>query len=453
MKYRISDYVISFEEGKDIILWSTMHAKGFVIQRNEFITKLLNKEEFCLNELKKNSVLWELYNNKVILSKSEQENEYKIVDYRYNNTVYNRTHMAITIIPTDACNFKCIYCYQPNVQKNYMTIETADKIIKMIEKCKQLRSLNVSLFGGEPLCNKKVVFYLMEKLNKICTEKSIHLIAQITTNASLLDKETFEKLISLKVLLYQITIDGSRITHNIQRPFYNGQPSYDIILSNIKDIKSVKSNVFKIGIRSNCSELFTDKDMDDFFEDLNNIIKNDKRFYYFFQWVKNWGGERIKGMAPNLLSDNLAIDKYGKWMFNSIEKGINTANYMQIKPMCIMCSASAYYSFIINYDGKLHKCDSGMYGKLADINEIGYISDNGNLYIDDTKNAMWIEREYDKEKCIYCPQYPLCCGALCPNIRLSKKTVKCDLEHKFIKVIMRSFYKQGLLNKIGDNNV
>ncbi len=155
-------------------------------------------------------ITYEQYNTEELLVKNFR-------DYQ----VFDNSFMSLTLIPTDKCNFNCLYCYQSDTVHD-MSIETADSIVKMIERNRALRTLHISWFGGEPLCNKKIVFYLMERINEICRRNKVVLMGDMTTNASLLDLETFSRLYELRVLNYQITIDGCRKTHNQQRPANGG---------------------------------------------------------------------------------------------------------------------------------------------------------------------------------------------------------------------------------------
>lgn len=450
MKYIISKYVINERVDDKIIIWSTLKSKGFVFYYNENIEILLNRVPLEFVEIENDKVFNKLHSEGIILKESDADNEFRLLNYIYNSAIYSNTHLSITIIPTDACNFKCVYCYQSSLEKHYMSENIADRIVNMIKKNKSLKSLNISWFGGEPLCNKKIVIYTMEKINEVCKENKIHLLSQITTNASLLDLATFNKLVSLKVIFYQITIDGSKETHNLQRPYKNGQASYDDILKNIRDIQAnAKTNVFKIGIRTNCSELIDREDMKEMFEDLSTIIKDDERFYFFFQWVKNWGGERIENLDCELLKDNQAIYKYGEYMADSIESDIHTGGLMQIKSLCGVCSASAKFSFIINYDGTIHKCDSAIYGEYADLNKVGYINEYGNIILDDKKNSIWIENRFNDLECRECAQLPLCNGAPCPLAVIRENRKVCNKDDEFIRILIRSFYKQGKIELVG----
>ena len=70
---------------------------------------------------------------------------------RYLQSQYNRDSLAITIMPTDSCNFKCFYCFQDK-KALHMSNDTAKALVNFIDsKLYGVKTLKVTWFGGEPL--------------------------------------------------------------------------------------------------------------------------------------------------------------------------------------------------------------------------------------------------------------------------------------------------------------
>ena len=59
----------------------------------------------------------------------------------------------------------------------------------------------------------------------------------MTTNGFFLDKTMFDMLYKLKIYNYQITIDGEKEHHDKYRVTHNGKGTYDVIMSNLLNIK------------------------------------------------------------------------------------------------------------------------------------------------------------------------------------------------------------------------
>lgn len=144
--------------------------------------------------------------------------------------------MKFTIFLTDDCNLNCKYCYEGEKEKNYMSVETADKAIQFIDSTtkKALPYLNhncitVILYGGEPLLNHKVLRYIVSEL-KEKTEYNVRF--DMTTNGTFLNTDIIDTL--KKIDCVSVSIDGSKEIHDFNRTFKNKKGSFDIVTNNIK---------------------------------------------------------------------------------------------------------------------------------------------------------------------------------------------------------------------------
>ena len=65
------------------------------------------------------------------------------------------------------CNLKCIYCYQSSENKSKINNRITHEEWKIIENMIDCESMNLTLFGGEPLLDNNVdmVVKLFEKLD------------------------------------------------------------------------------------------------------------------------------------------------------------------------------------------------------------------------------------------------------------------------------------------------
>ena len=110
--------------------------------------------------------------------------------------------------------------------------------------------------------------------------------ASMTTNGFLLDIDNFKKLLKCNVIYYQITIDGTKDIHDIQRPHSELKIStYDRIINNLKHIKDeIRSGMFKITIRSNFSRFHLNR-IDEYKQTFYKLFGDDKRFQFFVRPV------------------------------------------------------------------------------------------------------------------------------------------------------------------------
>jgi sulfatase maturation enzyme AslB (radical SAM superfamily) len=116
---------------------------------------------------------------------------------------------------------------------------TIDDIIRIFDESMLHitgRSITVELLGGEP-------FLFIDRLNQICkyiidhySEYKFKFVT--STNGMMYSDEIINTIKKYNILLC-ISIDGNKLSHNINRILKNGKGSYDYIIDNIgKFIKS-----------------------------------------------------------------------------------------------------------------------------------------------------------------------------------------------------------------------
>ncbi len=121
-----------------------------------------------------------------------------------------------------------------------MDAKIVNAICRLIEKkvaLPQMKNLNVSFFGGEPLLgfNDVVLPILSYAANK-CEEHGLDLCSNFTTNGVLLTDAVLtevERVGLARPATFQISLDGNRNYHNHSRIGVNREPTYDIIIKNI----------------------------------------------------------------------------------------------------------------------------------------------------------------------------------------------------------------------------
>ena len=91
-------------------------------------------------------------------------------------------------------------------------------------------------FGGEPLLNLPVVYYLAERLWRAARERGVEMGISIITNGLLLTEEVVDRLVPYGLRGVKITLDGDRETHNRMRPLRGGQGTFDRIIENIRRV-------------------------------------------------------------------------------------------------------------------------------------------------------------------------------------------------------------------------
>src|SRR5437868_1889428 len=120
-------------------------------------------------------------------------------------TLVSNRFLELILLPTEQCNFRCIYCYEDfsvgKMKKN--VVEAIKKLI--LKRLDSLDIIKISWFGGEPLVAKDVVYEISEFILEQCARyPALRYVSGMTTNAFLLKENILRKLVSLGITNYQI---------------------------------------------------------------------------------------------------------------------------------------------------------------------------------------------------------------------------------------------------------
>jgi uncharacterized protein len=156
----------------------------------------------------------------------------------------NTDTLKITVLTTLQCNFACDYCIQGdhgdyNKSAAKMSLATAARVGDWVERrCDAIapKRLVLTFFGGEPLLNMPVLYYLAERMHEACAARGVEMMINIITNGLLVSREMVERLNPLGLNGIKITLDGDRDTHNRMRPLRGGQGTFDKIVANVREV-------------------------------------------------------------------------------------------------------------------------------------------------------------------------------------------------------------------------
>ncbi|MBQ3114867.1 MAG: radical SAM protein [Clostridia bacterium] len=138
---------------------------------------------------------------------------------------------AAMLSVTHKCNLACKYCFVNQCPED-MTFDTAKKAADWLAANANYPDNipEINFFGGEPLLRwddvvKPLISYIR------CTYRYPYKLS-MTTNGVLLTEDKLRYLKKMDVGIL-ISIDGSKETQDYNRPFHNGNGSFDVIEPNI----------------------------------------------------------------------------------------------------------------------------------------------------------------------------------------------------------------------------
>ena len=157
----------------------------------------------------------------------------------------HRPSCTSRVLTTLQCNFACDYCFQGdhgdyNKFAEKMSLETAGAGRRLDRARARSRAsrerFTLMFFGGEPLLNLPVMYYLAERLWHATQARGVDMSVTIITNGLLLTPEVVDRLLPFGLNGVKITLDGDRDTHNRMRPLRGGQGTFDRIIENIRRV-------------------------------------------------------------------------------------------------------------------------------------------------------------------------------------------------------------------------
>jgi uncharacterized protein len=348
-------------------------------------------------------------------------------EYRQFQTIFGQQHyrtdtLQLILLASEDCNFRCTYCYE-DFKRGTMYPSVRKAIKALVEKrAKQLTSLGVSWFGGEPLYGWEAIEDLGPFFARMVEDHGWHYSSSMTTNGYLLTRERAVNLFAWKCRNFQITVDGLGPQHDAHRPARDGSPTFQTIFSNLKALKEMDEDFF-VRLRINFDHE-TQPYLEDFLSLLEKHFSNDKRYGIALYAVGKWGGENDDNLDVCGIGE--ARDVRAELNSSAASKGLNfatVADRTQIGGQ--VCYAARPYNFVIGADGKVMKCTVVL--DKDDYNIVGDLKEDGEINLDYERFSKWVEPAYEQDKsCRSCYLLPSCQGLSCPYIRFETQKSPCD---------------------------
>jgi len=348
--------------------------------------------------------------NARILVDSRVDNYFYKKKLQYNMQNFNTNSLSLAIAPTTFCNFSCFYCFEENRLPVFMNDNDIENLIEFIKKYKNLDQLDIEWYGGEPLVAFEVITKIIAKLE---SEKSIKFRNHgIISNGYLLTEEKSKYFSKHPLNNIQITIDGSKETHNNRRKLTSGGGTFDAIINNIDVFLKYNENT-RVNIRVNLDH----SNINEFIVLYNELKKRWEKYHVdvYPAFVENY----TDGCSSNctVLDKNAIVDFY----INLHEKHNFQTNYYPINRTG-GCGATRLNYYVVGPKGELYKCWNDLGDKMK---VIGSISENKIPNKDVLYQYLVGPTMFEDEKCKSCEIFPICDGG-CQWMRIQNLTKNKD---------------------------
>jgi uncharacterized protein len=380
-----------------------------------------------------------------------------------NYTKKSLSHpIRFVFCPTYICNLACIYCFEKGLSDNpdkYMNIEklsaatnTAEKIAAMSGK--EIKS--IELFGGEPLLKRT-----KPQIKKLINFSKKH-NAMVTVITNGVDAKYFADMflpIKKNIDMFQITIDGTKETHDSRRKYPSNKGSFEDICSSIDILLNKGINV---NVRINI--------------DINNVL-NLPQFYEFI-YFKKWFDYKNFSVKPSIVTDHSTIeyrdpvvpedilleklievyDKYpeleerfGYYMFKPLRHILDIVNGApNVAPRFYNCESNLVELNIFCPDGYIYTCPESIgHAEYA----IGKFYPDL-LFYEDRINNWKMRNIINMKECSKCTYGPICGGGCAYSSILIHGSYNKPVCGRYKQVLDTFFRLRGkkILNKFTEIN-
>jgi len=364
--------------------------------------------------------------------------------------------LAFTIGMTMACNFACPYCFEEH-RPEHMTRETADAVVAFVVAritLAQARSVHVNWFGGEPLLNVDVLCELSSRLRAEAARAGAIYESMAITNGALLTRSVAERLAASGVGLVQVTLDGPRDVHDARRPFKGGQPSFDRIVGNLREVGDAIRVIVRVNVdRENHPRV---GELVDALADAGVLAAGGVERIYAGKLTSYT--EQVQMVGETIIQHDLpSLDTPIRASFAAHGLPVPTEDVvLGGPPNRGGCSAMTHHSFVIGPRGHLFKCELGIHDVREAIGTVpGSEADESiprapvkprgrrlpvvGAAVGSKAHDWTAYNPFDNAKCSGCQFVPLCKGG-CPKRVLEQDTAfmqeTCDYwDHNIARFI------------------
>jgi uncharacterized protein len=298
--------------------------------------------------------------------------------------------MELILLPTEQCNFRCVYCYETFEHRKMPPSVVAGVKALIDRRSSFLNELAISWFGGEPLLAFGIVKDVCDYAIHTAEQFGFIFSSNITTNGYLLDRDRFLQCLQHRIGSFQISLDGDQETHDKSRLSRTGSGTFDRIWANVIAMKDIPGD-WHVLLRMHY-RLENYEEIAQFAKKVNDTFGSDNRFRYLFKKVGRLGGANDGNIALVDPRQTKEIEAY-LWHTSGLPcPAENSDSYV--------CYAAVANSLVVRSTGRLGKCTVAL---NDDYNDIGWLKENGEIVADQEKFQRWIapviEGRWDDAEC------------------------------------------------------
>ena len=374
MKYSKYNITVDYDKNNYMIL-NTLSGAIVLLDKYEYDNKTFDDKDKS-----------RLFENGILVDDSLDEK--KLVDSVRYNYCDSPDTFSYVILPTTACNARCLYCYEHGFVTQTMDVATAQKVAQYIINNSLNKKTKIQFFGGEPLLCVDIIDSIIKQMS----EQEVVFSTSFITNASQINDEIIAKMISeWHTTHIQITLDGIFDEYDKRKQYRDGTKFIDII----RIIGKLALNGISVNIRLNI-----DKD------NVDNIIQ-----LIDFLNMQNWNRNYISVFPVPLYYSGKSTQKKERcFLVSEIDEFflpiykkmyecgfIRSPGYFKFGLRTHFCGANIKNHIVIAPNGNLFKCQhlgsfNSSVGSIDDIDSNKCYNNKfqSNVLNEECENCVWL---------------------------------------------------------------
>ncbi len=374
-----SKYTYFFELDESYVGYSWLGDNyiEFPLKKKERVDMLLKDPytAICKGDLEIVKALWE---KRFLINNSFDEFRYLLKLREID--CYKNDILSLTIIPTMACNCRCFYCYESG-DKTVINDEVIANIKSLlITRKPKVRRLYVSWFGGEPLLKRDVIGELASFFKDYTEKNNIEYGSRITSNSTLLDRETSLLLTKFGINKINATLEGSRTTHDQIRIFKGDgkTATYDLIINNlIGYLRMDPKNTVTLRIHLHTLENNETEKIVNELSEIDEALRG--KIYVYFRSLYSPSSHTLEEGCVNNTKSKIQTEA-NQMLLELIRRGFKYGDVMlERTSTMVSCVGELDNYYVIRPDGFVNKCSVALEKERS----IGKLTSSGIKFIID----------------------------------------------------------------------
>ncbi|MBQ6373374.1 MAG: radical SAM protein [Clostridia bacterium] len=321
-----------------------------------------------------------------------------------------------TILPTTACNARCVYCFEADMRVETMSSRTVeDTIAFILQSHDPDRRIRLRWFGGEPLLAAGII-------DRICAAliaNDVSFESGMITNGSLIDAAMAERMANAwRMTSVQLSMDCAEREYILRKRYLVYHDEYNTVMA---AVNLLTDRGIEVTVRCNVDE-DNITEMDTFIQDLVRMIPDKTLVSVYFQPLYEM--RQLKS-SDRVWAACTAVEQRIRDAGFTVKHG-SRVRHLRI----VSCMAeSPYESVVISPDGTLYNCEH-----CPEANALGTVREG---VMDHMLQERLAEVEPTRESCLGCVFLPEC-----------MTFTGCPVRSAICKKHRRAWLDSALLNEV-----